>query len=193
LAVDRYLGIGQAADRRQPLNSDKESLMFKSAFVFTVCLTALPMSGCYSPGGGFMARSGGPKTYQSTELMQKTITMIDTRNGRVFFGPLELPPGKQLVIDFDAGEGDDPVHSPDLLHWEVLDQGSAGGRLHNALSVPNGASRRIEVTLNRGVKFATENAQYRPLRTDEIDDRPEWWTPEGGPVPKDQRTGMYDD
>lgn len=166
--------------------------MLKFATVLVVCSAGVTLCGCYSPSGGFLARSGGPQTYYSTEIMQKTITMIDTRNGRVFFGPLEIPPGKQLVIDFDAGEGDDPVHSPDLLHWEVMDQGTRGGRLHNAMSVPNGASRKIEVALNRGVKYAPENAQFRPLRTDEINDRPDWWTPEGGPVPKDQRTGMYD-
>jgi hypothetical protein len=167
--------------------------MRKTAFVITVCLTALGVGGCYTPGGGIMPRTGGPQTYRSTELMQKTITMFDTRNGHVFFGPLEIPPGKQLVIDFDKGEGDDPVHTPDLLHWEIFDHNTTTGRLHNAMSVPNGASRKIDVALNRGVKYAGDNAQYRPLRTDEVNDRPEWWTAQGGPVPQDQRTTSYDD
>ena len=167
--------------------------MLKTVCVVTLCMAACTISGCYSPGGGFMSASGGPQTYVSTEVMQKTITMVDTRTGKVFFGPLDVPPGKQLVIDFDKGEGDDPVNTPDLLHWEILDAGTSGGKLHNAMSVPNGPSRKIDVTLNRNVKYAPENAQYRSLRTDEINDRPDWWTPEGGPVPKDVRTGMYDD
>jgi hypothetical protein len=33
----------------------------------------------------------------------------------------------------------------------------------------------------------------KPLRADELADRPDWWTPEGGPRPKDEAKTLYDD
>ncbi len=160
--------------------------------VATVTLAGLVLAGCHAPGGGVFSRSGGSQTYYSNELVQKTITMVDTRSNEVFFGPIDIPPDKQLVIDFEEGDGDDPVNRPDLLYWEIMDQGSRFGKLHNALSVPDGHSRRIDVSLSHGVKYAPADPRYAPLRTDQMKDRPEWWTPQGGPVPKDQRARMYD-
>jgi len=170
----------------------RDPRMYRSALFATLALAgAVVAGGCYYTGGGLFSSTGGPQTYQSTELMQKTITMRDTRNGEVFF-EVEVPVGKQLVINFDAGEGDDPVNTPDLLYWEIMDQDQVAGRLHNALSVPNGSSRRIDVTLNHSIKYAEGDPHFRSLRSDEMKDRPEWWTPQGGPVPKDERTNMYD-
>lgn len=166
--------------------------MIKPAILPTLACLTISLSACHHPSGGFMPRTGGSQTYYSSEMMQKTITMIDLRTNEVFFGPLEVPPGKQLVIDFDAGDGDDPTMRPDLLYWEVMDQGKRFGKLHNAQSVPNAASRRIDVALKRGPEYANQSPQQRMLRTDEMDDRPAWWTPEGGPVPKDNRTTLYD-
>lgn len=148
------------------------------------------LAGCYSPGGGFMPRAGGSTTYYSNEMMQKTITMVDTRTNEVFFS-MDVPPGKQLVIDFDEGEGDNVVATPDLLRWEVMDLGTMTGRLHNSKTVPNASSRRVDVTLHRGTTFANAPPEL-PLRTDQTRDRPEWWTPAGGPMPEDKRTKLYD-
>jgi hypothetical protein len=168
--------------------------MLKSVLILLACLTAPGLlGGCYSPGGGMLGGTGGPQTYRSTETMQKTITMVDVRTEKPFFGPLEIPAGKQLTIDFATGEGDDPINTPDLLQWELLEYPTKSGRLLNAMSVPNAASRRIDVTLTHAIKYANVDAQHRPLRTDEVQDRPDWWTPEGGPLPKDERTNMYDD
>lgn len=167
--------------------------MFKPAILLVTALATSCLTACHHPSGGAMPRTGGSQTYYSNELMQKSITMIDVRSGEVFFGPLEIPPGKQLVIDFDRGDGDDPAKRPDLLRWEVMEQGKRFGKLHNAQSVPNAASRRIEVNLKHGTQYAADPAHHRTLRTDEVGDRPTWWTPEGGSVPKDDRTTMYDD
>jgi hypothetical protein len=165
--------------------------MLKSAIKIIASTATVLLAGCYSPGGGLFSHSGGPQTYTSNEVMQKSIKMIDVRNGETFFA-MDIPPGKQLTFDFEEGEGDDPVNRPDLLRWELLDNGTRCGTLHNALSVPNGPSRRIDVYLNHGVKYATVNSVERSLRTDEVNDRPDWWTPEGGPMPKDKRTQLYD-
>src|SRR5262245_30458096 len=132
-------------------------MMFRLALSASlVLMTAACLNGCYTPGGGMLGRTGGPQTYYSTELMQKTITMVDTRNGDVFF-TIDIPPAKQLVFRFDKGEGDDPVHTPDLMYWEIMEQGTISGPLHNAMSVPNASSRKIDVSLRRGVKYAEEN------------------------------------
>lgn len=149
------------------------------------------LTGCYSPGGGLMPATSGPKAYVSNEMMQKTVTVYDMRTNEAFFG-IDIPPGRMLVMDFDEGEGDDPVYRPALLRWELMDAGENSGKLSNAMSVPGHASRRVEVTLRRGVQYAPVAQAERPLRTDELIDRPAWWTPEGGPLPQDKALGLYD-
>lgn len=158
----------------------------------TLILFALGVAatGCHSPSGGLMAYSGGSQTYSSDERVQKTITMVDTRTGQPFF-TIDIPPGKQLSFNFDKGQGDDPVKTPDLMRWEILDKGSKFGKLHNAQTVPNAASRRVDVSIRTGVAWAAEKPD-RPLRTDEVAHRPDWWTPEGGPLPEDRRARLYD-
>ncbi|MCI0630597.1 MAG: hypothetical protein L0Y44_08100 [Phycisphaerales bacterium] len=156
-----------------------------------IAAAAVLMSGCYTPGAVLFASAGGPKTYYSTEKMQKTLTLIDVRNGEVVFA-VDVPAGKQLVIDFDEGEGDDPVERPDLLKYEIMEQGVTTGKLGSAMSVPNAACRRLEVSLHAGVQYA-EAPPQRLLRTDELADRPDWWTPQGGPLPEDKTVEMYDD
>lgn len=165
--------------------------MFRPSLALTLTLAAAAVTGgCYSPGGGFMSHTGGPQTWTSNEMMQKTITMVDLRSNEVFF-TIDIPPGKQLVVDFDEGEGDDPVYTPDLMRYAILDQGTKTGKLRNAMTVPNAASRRVEVTLHRGVQYTTAPPEL-PLRTDQAADRPDWWTPEGGPMPESNVVEMYD-
>ena len=124
-------------------------------------------------------------------LSEPSVVAIDSRNGQPFF-VIDIPPAKQLTIDFEEGQGDDPVMTPDLMRWEIMDRGTTVGKLHNAQSVPSKYCRKIDVELHAGVKYPTQSAQDRSLRTDEMNDRPAWWTPEGGPLPKDERTQMYD-
>ena len=162
---------------------------FVSVAALAVAFT-LGAGGCHSPGGGWLPMSGGSQTYSSTEMMQKTVTMIDQRTNEVFFS-IEIPPGKQLSIDFDKGEGDDPVNTPDLMYYEIMDAGTSCGKLHNSMTVPNATCRLIKVDLRRGVEYAPGKPD-RELRTDETADRPAWWTPEGGPMPEDKKTAMYD-
>jgi hypothetical protein len=152
---------------------------------------ALTMAGCYSPSGGVVKRIGAAATYYSTESMPATVTIVDTRTEEPFF-TIEIPVGKQLTLDFQEGEGDDPVLTPDLMVYEVFPLGTSIGRLRNSVTVPNVYSRRIDVDYRQAPEEAARPID-QPLRADELADRPAWWTPEGGPRPKDKSKTLYDD
>src|SRR5262245_44119252 len=168
----------------------RSAAMPKATIHMTVLTAAAMLTGCYAPGGGLMPKTGGPQTFPSSEMLQETVTLYDTRTNEVI-SVFEIPPGKQLVLDFDEGEGDDPVHTPDLLRWDIMDRSQTSGKLHRAQTVPNAASRRLEVTLHQGPAYTAQSPE-QALRTDQIHDRPDWWTSKGGPLPDDVRTGMYD-
>jgi hypothetical protein len=159
--------------------------------VLGLCASA-SLTACHTPGGGLFAHAGGPETVISTDTMQKSVRMVDLRSGEVFFA-MDIPPGKQLTFDFDRDAGDDPVYTPDFLYWEVKDIGDKFGRLDNTLTVPNAASRRVDIYVRQAVQYAAEPQQQGMLRTDQMDDRPDWWTPRGGAMPDDRRHNLYDD
>lgn len=149
-----------------------------------IVATALAAAGCYSPGGSALSVTGEPQTYHSTELRPLTVALMNVRTGEVVFS-LEVPAGKQFTVDFDADEGDDPVTSPDLMRWQVFDLGTRIGRLENAMTVPAANARRLDVRYRDSE--ARPAPPEAPLRTDELIDRPDWWTPEGGEMPDDSR------
>ncbi len=149
----------------------------------------LVLAGCHSTRGGAFPRTGGSQTYYSTDTMQKTITVVDSRTGEVYL-QIDVPVGKQLSLDFVKDGGDDPVNTPDLMRYQIMDQGTLIGRLRNAMSVPNAASRRIEVAVRQDVEYADAPPQ-RPLRVTE-EPPPEWWTPTGGEMDPYSPAEMYD-
>ena len=71
--------------------------------------------------------------------------------------------------------------------------GTLTGKLRSSMSVPNYSSRRIDIDIRTGVEYVTA-APEQSLRTDQLIDRPDWWTPAGGALP-DNRRGVnnYDD
>jgi hypothetical protein len=152
---------------------------------------ALILAGCYSPSGGLVKRFGVANTYYSTESRPATVTIVDTRTEEPFF-TIEIPVGKQLTLDFKEGEGDDPALTPDLMVYQVFDLGTSIGKLRNSLTVPNSYSRRIDVDY-RQTPEAPPPSPDQLLRADELADRPDWWTPEGGPRPEDKSKTLYDD
>ena len=134
--------------------------------LLTAAIASITLGGCYSPSGGIMPFSGGAYTYTSSETQQKTVTLLDLRNGEEIFR-VDIPPGKQLVMDFDKDEGDDNVYTPDRMRYEIMDRGEKTGKLSNSMTVPNSASRRIEVSLRNEVEYTPASAM-RPhplLRT----------------------------
>jgi hypothetical protein len=150
---------------------------------------ALILAGCYSPSGGWVKRRGAAVTYYSVESYPATVTIVDTRTDEPFF-TIEIPVGNQLTLDFKEGEGDDPVLTPDLMVYQVFPLGTSIGRLRNSVTVPNEYSRRIDVDYRQPEQTAQSSDQK--LRTDELADRPEWWTPGGGQRPEDRSKTLYD-
>ena len=139
-----------------------------------------------------MPYTGGSHTYYSTETLPKTVRLVDVRTDEVVFS-VDVPPGKQLTLDFVEGAGDDPVYSPDLLRYQIFDIGTTIGKLHNSLTIPAASSRRLDMFVRQGPEYVIA-APDRELRTDEIQDRPDWWTPSGGELPDDPKAmKSYDD
>jgi hypothetical protein len=146
---------------------------------------AIALTGCHSPGGKGMSATGDSITWYSTEVRPVTIELVDLRNDQIIF-QMDVPPGRQLTVDFVPDEGDDPSLTPDLMRYRVWDIGETMGRLTSALTVPTATSRRIDVYYRDGAEYA-EAPPERELRTDELIDRPDWWTPEGGELPANER------
>lgn len=152
-------------------------------------LVALP--GCYRPHGAMIPWTGAAATYYSYEMAPKTVRVLDLRTSETIFS-MDIPPGKQLVMQFVAGEGDDPVYTPDVLRYEVMEMGTETGKLRSQMTVPAASSRKVEVEIRQGPEYAAASPE-RLLRTDELADRPGWWSPEGGPMPDDWNgTTKYD-
>jgi len=143
-----------------------------------ILVLALAQFGCYTPQGGLMPASNGALTYYSTADEPKTVALIDMRNGENVF-EMKIPIGKQLVMNFVADGGDDPVYSPDLMKYEIMEIGTQVGSLNNSVTVPDAYSRRIDVFMRQGERYEAPE-ENRPLRTDEMADRPAGWTPQGG-------------
>ena len=149
------------------------------------------LAGCLRPQGALMPYSGAPATYWSTETAPKTVRVFDMRTNEVIFS-IDIPAGKQLSLDFVAGKGDDPVYSPDLMRWQIFDLETTTGTLKNSMTVPHWSSRRIEVAMRSGPEY-TPTHPNEAIRTDQLEDRPTWWTPEGGEIPDNEYgKGNYD-
>lgn len=142
-------------------------------------------------GGGVFGHAGGPVTIQSTEITQKSVRMVDMRSGEVFF-TLDIPIGKQITFDFDRGDGDDAVYTPDIMRYEVKDIGDSNGKLKNSMTAPNAESRRIDVFVTQSPQYANQPPISSELRTDKVEDRPDWWTPRGGALPENSNNPYRD-
>lgn len=168
------------------------TLLLAASILTIMTISATSLSGCYSPKGGLMPYSGGAETYFSYEVRPVTIVLKDLRNDQVVF-TMDVPGGKQLTLQFFEGKGDDKVYSPDLMKYAVLDIGSSSGSLSSALTVPPAPARRIDVFYRDGTEY-TPAAAAAHYRTDQLADRPAWWTPQGGPMPEagNPAMTMYD-
>ena len=162
----------------------------------TICLalgltTTALLTGCHRPHGAVLSYTGGSYTYYSYETLPKSIRIVDQRTNETVFA-MDIPVGKQLTIKFQEGEGDDPVYTPDVMHYEVMDMGTTTGKLRSMMSVPSAASRKIEVDLRQGPEYVAASPE-RMLRTDQVAERPDWWSPRGGEMPEDKRGVMIYD
>lgn len=162
----------------------------RSALIGGLFAFVITCSGCHSPDGALMSYNGASQTLFSTETSPKTVRLIDVRSGEVIFESA-IPVGKQFTYRFEKGGGDDPQLRPDQLRYQLFRLGTLGGKLTNALSVPNQYSRKVEFVVRDGTEYAELPPEYR-MRTDRAADRPDWWTPKGGPMESDARQTMYD-
>ena len=154
-----------------------------SIIASTLVLSVIAISGCkmYSPGGNaFLNSPDSAATWESTEEFPKTITLIDTRSGEKIF-VMEIPVGKQLVIDFEPDGGNNAVETPDLMRWEIFDVGTGWGALNNAMTVPNRWSRRLDIVIRPSSEYAPQS-EDQAMRVDTVEDQPDWWSPEGGEI-----------
>ena len=87
--------------------------------------------------------------YPSSVHNPKTLTIVDTRTSETIF-TIDIPVGKQLVIDFEEGQGDDPLKTPDLMRYRIFDLGVTIGKLDSAITVPPASSRRVDVDIRQG-------------------------------------------
>lgn len=149
------------------------------------CIACAALSGCYGPRGALFPYSGNGYTYVSTEMNPVTITLIDTRTEEPFF-KMEIPVGKQLTFNFLEGMGDDPVLRPDRMVYSVLAAGTSTGRLTNQLTCPPLGSRRIEYDRRAAPEQREAPPEY-DYRIDGMRERPPWWTPQGGELPRERR------
>jgi len=163
-------------------------------FSAACCLACLGSCTMYTSGGNpFTNGPDSAATWESTVASPKTITIIDTRSGEQFF-VMEVPVGQKLVIDFIEGAGDNDVFTPDLMTWAVFPIGGSGsgyGPLTNAQTVPDRWSRRLDVTLRPTNEYANPMSDI-PLRVDEVNDQPGWWTSEGGELHASDPVNGYD-
>ena len=167
--------------------------MRKTAVILSLgVVVMLASAGCHMPHGGWFGGTGGSQTYYSTEARPTTVTLIDVRTGEALFA-MDIPPGKQLTYVLDEGEGDDPVHRPDLLKYQIFDIGTTMGKLRSSLTVPPANVLRFEVSFREGNELRPE-PYNQELRADQTANLPDWWTAEGGPLPdEDVQATMYDD
>ena len=133
----------------------------------SLALGCLTLSGCYAPDGAMMNYTGQAMTYESNEWQQKTITLVDVRTETPVFS-MTVPPGKWLIIQFDKNGGHDPHFAPDLMRYDVKPMGSRTGRLSSSVSVPDAASRRIDVDVTQ-VRAYEPTEPARVKRSDEVD------------------------
>jgi len=148
-------------------------------------------TGCYSPKGGALPSSTGAWTYASTESIGKTFTLVDVRSGEPVFVQV-VPPGEQLTVRFLEGLGDDPVATPDRMIYELQPIGTSSGRLRNQITVPPAGARRIDIDVTQDIRFRDRPLEER-YRVDAPEDRPDWWSPVGGPIPAERMRQPYDD
>ena len=108
-------------------------------------------------------------TYVSSEWQPKTIEVVDTRTGEVFWS-VDIPVGQQLVVGFSQGTGPNEFR-PDEIVWEVMPAGRKFGERNNRAPCPPSGSRMIRQTLRPAPEppggasgMATWDDEPRPIR-----------------------------
>jgi hypothetical protein len=119
--------------------------------------------GTYAPGGSFW--SADSFCWESDEWNPKTITLVDTRTGQAFWS-MDIPVGKELVVEFLEGRGDANTVTPDMMQWDIWPAGTRYGMPSRKLNVPGKSARRLDLTY-RPVPELPEDMRAKPVETAE--------------------------
>lgn len=138
--------------------------------LLTVCLLA----GCLKPGGSM--RSNDEFTYVSTPWEPLTVTLYDRRDNTPLW-TVDVPVGSKVSVRFYPDkETSGSARMPDIMRWDIFDEGKSLRRLTNAMSVPGASSRLLRVSLREDVPQYPEE-----IPTDEngtpLRDRDREWAP----------------
>lgn len=111
---------------------------------------AMLLAGCawpgYRPGGN--QSSADQYTCISTPDAPKTISVLDwTTNTTIW--QMDVPPGKQLTMQFYDDHDPKNVARPTLMRWELWPAGQEFGELHNALPVPDKDHRLVRMDMTK--------------------------------------------
>lgn len=99
------------------------------------------LAGCYTEGG--LGYSDDNYTYVSRPYQPWVITLKDLRTNQDFW-TVEVPVGKQLVLQFRKDQGTKDSYTPDLMEWGLMEPGTQTARLGNSLPVPPANARRLD-------------------------------------------------
>jgi len=153
-------------------------------------LVVFLLAGCYNTDGGWMKSTGRGFTYISTPMQPTSVAVIDTRTQEAFFA-MDIPPGKQLSLNFIEGGGDDPVYTPNRMVYAVWEPNTYIGSLDNQITAPPYSCCRIDVSYRKAPEWPDADPEVR-LRTDQLADRPPHFTPAGGKLPDPASRNVYD-
>jgi hypothetical protein len=70
------------------------------------------------------------------------VFLKDTRTGEVIWS-VDVPVGKQLTLKIQKGMGPKDSMTPDLMLWQIFDQGTSSGVLNSSVAVPTGDDKLI--------------------------------------------------
>jgi len=128
----------------------------KTVALAGAAITIIAASGCFLervPGnweGGNRA-SIDRHVYVSRPHTPKTVSLVNTVTGETLWS-VEVPVGRQLVVQFYNGRHDDPVMSADM-RWRLMEVTTDWKNLNNTLVVPGPNYWRIDFELRPAPEY----------------------------------------
>lgn len=145
----------------------------------TLGLAGALLGACHTTGGA--GYTGASQNYVSSIWSPKTVTIVDTRTNEPVF-QMEIPVGRKLSIQFIEDDGDDPVYTPARMRYQLWNADDDFGSLESSMTVPAADSRKVIVDVRQGPEYPPADDSTAG-RVDRPQDRPGWWSPDGGTAP----------
>lgn len=120
------------------------------------CSAVLALSlsaGCFGHRPGGNMSSNDFFTYESTPHMPLSVSLVDTRDGSVFWA-VDVPVGQKLALGFhEERSRQADIDTPDLMRWEIYSASLRTSSLRNAMAVPPAEARRLEMVVREGPEY----------------------------------------